>query len=288
MHNLIICFSLLVSSFYAEDTCVVNRLEYKPTEVNDGILKINIEIYSSNRDIITLKAILSDNTYYTSSIEVYKSQKTVAKIPINTVAEDKIKLIINSHNKKTEIVNLYLPLYYNEKKVCDFTYENICKSQYPSIIRYENNEILMMYEKIEMVNKNLYLYSDDNMLPLNKISLVSNIDNKDENNYAYLLFEEKEIALNIEENNKIIAFTLIDKYYLDIKEGKVYEEYKKDMIYDNKLVFPYINKTYEFNLFIIDYFISFSEVIIPFKVITFNDFIGDCDSSIYCVKRVFV
>lgn len=289
MRNLIACFSLLVSSFYVEeDVCVVNRLEYKPTETYNDILKINIEIYSSNRDIVTLKAVLSNDVYYTSSIEVYKTQKTIAKIPINTKTEDKINLIIDSHNKGTEIINLSLPLYQYEKQVCDFTYENICESEYPSIIKYENNRVIEIYEKIGLINQNLHFYSYDNMLPINKVSLVNSVEYEEKEGYAYLLFKEKEIPLNIENNNKIISFSLTNKYYLDIKEGKVYDEYQKDTIYDDKLVFPYVDKTYDFTLFIMDYFISFSEIIIPFKVITFNSFVGACNSSVYCIKKVFV
>ena len=91
------------------------------------------------------------------------------------------------------------------------------------------------------------------------------------------------LSLNSEKG--IISFTLENKYYLDFINGEVHDVYKKDSVYTNDLLFPYVDKTYNITLKAIDCFSGFNEVTLDFNLHVLGDLIGGCNTSKYCLRR---
>lgn len=293
MLKFVLCFSLLLGTVKTSDTSSrVDKIEYSAKDYESGILKLRIELVS-DRDVMTLKVDFYDskntklNNYYTSSLIVEGRQNTIARIPVSIKEKMYMHIKIISFNEDKELVDIKMPLYPFGHQVCYLIDKHECKSKYPSIVKYENNRVNEEYEVIGLVNKNLNLYSYDNLLPIEKIKVVTNLHKLDDG-YAMLNIEDYTIPIRIENKNSIINFEIANKYYLDVKNGNTYDYYMSDTIYKNQIIFPYENMKYDFVLQLKETFISFDEVVIPFSVNTFNRFIGKCSESIYCVRRLYL
>jgi len=282
-----------------EFVTIVEKIEYTADNYNNNILKLKIVLNSSSRDIVKLKIFFYDkngelinDNYYSSALEIEGIKETYAKVPV--VIEDKmfLNIVLTSDNHKKEIENIMFPIYPKDNMECDLNASRICKSKHPSVVVYNNKVIDENYEMISLVNTNLNIDVFNNLIPLNKMKIITNsilIDG-----YSSLSVDEDiglesiSLPLNIMMTNNIINFELANKYYLDVMEGKVYDNYKEKTIYDNQIILPYENKIYKITIELYDCFKIFNYVKIDFNVTTKDRLIGDCNLSKYCIRRNYL
>lgn len=291
MLKILLCFNMVISMLNTRTISKVNNIGYTAKDYKNNILNLNIDIAINRRDIITLdiyfyKDKVKQDKYYTSSLTLEESSETTAKIPIEISEKMEMNVTVTSNNLGKEIANVFLPLYPYEEEICILKKDSVCSSKYPSEVSYKNNKINEEYETVSLVNNNLSFYSFNNLLPLDKISLVTN-SNFNYEGYGLMNIENYNIPIRVSGKN-IKKLELENKYYLDIKTGMTYDNYVSNTIYDNKIVFPYINKEYRINIELYDSFIVFNKVSFCFIVITDNSFIGDCSGSVYCFRRVYL
>jgi len=105
--------------------------------------------------------------------------------------------------------------------------------------------------------------------------------------YGVMRIEEYQVPIKVNGYN-IKQLGLENKYYLNVKEGITYDKYVCDTIYDSNIILPYIDKEYSVNIELYDCFLSFNTVSVSFVVATSNSLLGDCSSSVYCFRRVYL
>lgn len=291
MLKALLCINMLVSMFSVTNISEVKKIEYTSIDYNNNVLNLKLDISVSKRDIITLniyfyKDKAKQEKYYNSSLTLEKSSETVAKIPIEICEKMEMNIIVISNNMGEEIANAFLPLYPYQQEMCVLEMNKVCTSKYPSVVSYKNNEISKEYETISLVNDSLFFYSFNNLLPLDKISLITNLSISNEG-YGVMRIEEYQVPIKVNGYN-IKQLGLENKYYLNVKEGITYDKYVCDTIYDSNIILPYIDKEYSVNIELYDCFLSFNTVSISFVVATRNSFLGDCSSSVYCFRRVYL
>ena len=299
MHKILMCTSLLFSTLNFGENIEIKKIEYDAIDNNDESIKLNIDLYSSERDVVELRVFFDDeNNYYSKALVVSGKVFTTARIPIVLDENSVLRLEFYSGNLDKVFTNINFPVYKKIKSKCDIMNNGYCKSNFPTKVVYVNNEIKEIYDEIALISKNKVLYSFDNTLPLNKIILNSNEidfnkgnatviikDRIDEINIYYN--EGYALPLNVHYKNKIINFSLANKYYVDLKKGKVYEDYKSDAIYKKEIIFPYRDGEYDIQIVLVDFFASLDEIVIKFKLKTKGILIGECKVSKYCVRRNF-
>ena len=190
------------------------------------------------------------------------------------------------------------PVYVLEKGTCNLNLTRVCQSKYPVSVKYENNEIREVREKISVINESLSFYADKNMVPLRKLAISSNVNLKD--NLANLYLEEENPFFDIYYNKGYMFPVLLSKerdilslefanlYYIDVLNGKMHENYKEGTIQDNKVILPYINNCYEFILKLEKCTKSFNEVVVKFDVFTNKKLIGNKQESLYSIRRKYL
>ena len=188
------------------------------------------------------------------------------------------------------------PLYTMEKKVCDLSMY-YCESSFPIITRYYKGKIYEYKEKIAVVNKELNYFSFNNKVPLERILVSSNWVKMD--GYANLIIEEKIAEFNVFYNggyifpllpklkNGLVSFEFENKYYVDLLEGKVSEEYQYDGYYTNQIIFPYKDAYYDVRVELINEKSCFEKIVLNFRINTRGNLLGCSDTSKYCLRRSY-
>ena len=291
MLKVLLCINMIVSTFSITNNSEVKKIEYTSNDYKNHILSLKIDIGVNRRDIITLniyfyKDKIKQEGYYNSSLILEKSSETIAKIPVEINEEMEMNVVVTSNNLNREISNVIIPLYPYKEEICILETHSVCTSKYPSVVSYKKNKISKEYETISLINDSLFFYSFDNLLPLNKVFLVTNLNITNEG-YGVMNIEKYKLPISVSGNN-IIELDLENKYYLDIKEGRTYTSYESNTIHDNNIIFPYGDYEYSINIELYDCFLSFNTVSISFVVATRNSFLGDCSSSVYCFRRVYL
>lgn len=291
MLKVLLCFSMLITMLDSKTTSSVQKIEYTAKDYQNKMLNLKININVSKRDIITLNvyfyhAGIKQEKYYNSSLTIEKSSETIAKIPIEIINEMEMNVVVVSHNLNKEISNVFLPLYPYNQEICTLKENDICTSNYPSIVSYENNKLKEKHEIISFVNKELFFYSTNNLLPLDRILLITNLDFNIEG-YGIIYIDKCEIPIKVT-GNGVKKLALENMYYLDIKNGKTYDNYVNNTIYDNQIIFPYESKTYRVEVVLHDCFIAFDKLSFSFAFNTQSVFMGDCNNGLYCLRRIYL
>ena len=298
MHKLVLCFSLLFSTanIVNDNSVEVKGIEYNLYEMDEDFIKIKIDLYSYLEDIVEMKIFVCDefkvikkDNFYSSAKAVKGLVKTFAKLPIWSEEKLYFNIVFYSHNKKEVFENVFLPVYPKENSVCYISEFYECHSEFPSFVRYAKGNILEKYETISLINKNEKYFSFNNILPLEKIKIIGymqweqgdavmNVKNKKGVSY-------KGIPLLMQKTDEIVILSFENKYYLNYFLGETSENYREDYVYENRVIFPYIDEEYFVNIEIYNSHSSFSKIIINFSVVTKGMLFGDCKNSKYCFRR---
>lgn len=299
MHKILMCISLLFNTLNFGENIEIKKVEYDARENDDMSIKLNIDIHSIRRDIVELRVFFDDeNNYYSKALVVEGEVFTTARIPMVLDENIVLKLEFYSVNLDKIFANINFPVYKKIKSKCDIMNDGYCKSGFPTKVIYVNNEIKEIYDEIALISKNKVYYSFDNTLPLDKISFNSNEVDFNKGNAAVIIKDRIDemniyynegyvLPLDVHYKNKIISFSLAHKYYVDLQEGKVYEDYKSDTIYENEIIFPYRDGEYNIQIVLINFFASLDEIEINLKLKTNGMLIGECKVSKYCIRRNF-
>lgn len=305
MHKIIMCASLAFN-FYdisIKDDIHVNYIEYNG-DYNNAFVNLNISLYSSFNDIVELKVYFFDkdgidkkDNFYLSSLRVQGNKKTFARIPFVLKEDIVLNLVFYSDNLKSEFENIMFPIYVKNSTECNLSYDFVCKSDRPSTIIYENNNLVEIYDELVLINDNLQYKTVNNTIPLNRIKIGTKSLNKDGFANLYIIDKINEvkldytdkytIPLNIEVKNNVVSFSVSNKYYLDLLNGITYENYHYDTIHTNQVVFPYRNERYKMIIELINCYYFFEKVVVNFEVITEGNLLGNCVSSKYCLRRIY-
>ena len=303
MHKIIMCACLLVNITNFNQNIKVERIEYKK-EKNDCI-NLKIELYSSIRDVVEMKiyfydigGVLLSDDYFVSSLVIEGKKSTVAKVPF--LIEDEMLLDIEfySDNYKGNFEKIMFPIYPSENETCYLSKHLFCESKTPGLVVFEKNEIEEYYDKVSLVNKNLKYFSFKNNIPVGNIKISTSQETFEGyvslhiyqkiKEFGFYYNEEYLFPLLIEKDNNIVSFSFENKYYLDLKNGKSYENYFEDTIYVNQLILPYIDENYKMMIELINCFISFERVVIDIEVVTKGNLYGQCKDSKYCLRRNYL
>lgn len=300
--SLLLFFNSAIISY--ENETKVEKIVYQPNFYVNGIINLEIFVSSFVKDIVELKVYFYDvennlisNDFFSSSIIIEGKKKTVAKIPFKFNKQIYLNIIIYSDNSKKEIENILFPIYEKGNVICELTESKQCVTSHPSLVIYEESKIMEKYEELYLIT-DPDIYSKNNILPINKINLLYNfeiLENEanlliyDEIEEFDLIYDEKYFfPLDIVQNRNVLSFNLLNSYYLDIVDGKMYERYVKDTICTDEIILPYKNKTYDLDIVINEGFINFSKVIINFNVTTKGNLIGQCDGCKYQIRRNYL
>jgi len=305
MFKLLLSLLLVVGNLNIASNKETKLEEIKFINLNKESVELKITIDAPIRDIIELKITFYDKDKnkingegFSKAISIIGKKQTTAKIPFNPNEKIYFNTILFSSNLNKEIENIYFPIYPSEALSCSISKNKLCESNYPSVVTYSNGKIKEEYEKIGLVNNNLTLEIFNNFIPIERISVISNLTTND--GYATLYLKEKikeldiyynEVyifPLKIKEKNNVINFEFASFYYLNVIEGKTYENYQINTKIDKKVLLPYINEKYSFYIEIKDEFISFSSLLIEFEVVTNNKLFGKCSNSKYCIRRNYL
>lgn len=306
MLKLAVCLSLLVSTFYDNSENVVEMIEYNVLDYTEEGISMNVTLNVDRKTIITMKVYFFDenknilnNKYYESSMILEKDSRTLAKIPIQFRGKIYLNIVFENRELNEEIENIFFPVYEKEKGSCDFSIKKSCNSSYPVKVVYENGRVNEFYENVFLVNEDLHIRSFNNRLPIENFAIKTSI-NKEEKGYASLYIDEKLESINVYYSDKyefplevyydssLLKFKFANKYYLDYLKGVVSEEYENNLIFDNNIVFPFVDKAYAMEIVLFDAFYAFDNVRIPFMFETRGNLVGNCDESKYCIKRGYL
>ena len=306
MRSLLLSFMLLFCNYQdARNITKVNIIEYYSNSHKDDIITLNINITATKRDVIELKIYFCDENknnlnkdYFSSALTIQGNKKTEARIPIHISEKMYLNIVFYSSNLDKEIENVMFPIYKNEDLICDLNETKICKSNNPVHVIYENKKIREIYEKIAVSNETLMFKSFNNIVPIEDIRLICNnqINDGEMNLYIkekideYSLYYKEGYAFNLEAYvvNNVIRFAFMDYHYVDLHNGKMYDNYISDGVYIKDVILPYRNKEYNFVIELKDCFVSFKTVKLDFKVKTKGDLIGGCETSKYCLRRSYL
>ena len=293
MHKLALVFCVIVNLFNKHYS-KVEKIEYSNVENSEEFIYLNITINCYIRDVITLK-INNNEEYYESSLIIENKKETRAKIPFKIREKSYLKINIISNNKNINLTNIEFPVYPKNNDLCDLNKNKSCKSKYPNKVVYENNKIEEYYELVSLNMENINVFSFNNLIPINKISLYAlNFENGD----AYLYLNKKVNNLNIYYDKKYtfplkmitnknsVNFEFSNNYYINEIKGETYEDYVVNTRIDNNILLPYAYDTYEMKLVIYESN-SFEKVTLKFNVITKENLIGNKESK-YILKRSYL
>lgn len=293
MHKLALVFCVIVNLFNKHYS-KVEKIEYSNVENSEEFIYLNITINCYIRDVITLK-INNNEECYESSLIIENKKETRAKIPFKIREKSYLKIDIISNNKNINLTNIEFPVYPKNNDLCDLNKNKSCKSKYPNKVVYENNKIEEYYELVSLNMENINVFSFNNLIPINKISLYAlNFENGD----AYLYLNKKVNNLNIYYDKKYtfplkmitnknsVNFEFSNNYYINEIKGETYEDYVVNTRIDNNILLPYVDETYEMKLVIYESN-SFEKVTLKFNVITKENLIGNKESK-YILKRSYL
>ena len=293
MHRLALVFSVVISLLNNQYS-KVEKIEYSNTENSEEFIYLNITIDCYFRDVITLK-INNNEEYYESSLIIENKKETRAKIPFKIKEKSYLKINIISNNENINLTNIEFPVYPKNNDMCDLNKNKFCKSKYPSKVIYENGKIEEYYELMSLNMESTNIFSFNNLIPINKISLYAlNFENGD----AYLYLNKKVDNLNIYYDKKYafplkmitnknsVNFEFSNNYYINEIKGETYENYVVNTRIDNNILLPYVNETYEMKLVIYESN-SFEKVTLKFNVVTEGNLIGNKESK-YILKRSYL
>lgn len=202
MHKLALVFCVIINLFNKHYS-KVEKIEYSNAENSEEFIYLNITINCYVRDVITLK-INNNEEYYESSLIIENKKETRAKIPFKIKEKSYLKINIISNNENINLTDIEFPVYPKNNEMCDLNKNKSCKSKYPSKVIYENDQIEEYYELISLNMENTNIFSFNNLIPINKISLYAlNFENGD----AYLYLNKKVNNLNVYYDKKY-AFPL--------------------------------------------------------------------------------
>lgn len=306
MLNVLLSFAMLFGTVNtSEEISKIEKVEYNAKTYDNQKIDLNIYVKTNKRDILQIivyfynknNELIADK-YYSSSLVVDGKKETRATIPILSKKELFLNIIFYSGNLDREIENIMFPIYSREFLSCDLNKDKICESNNPVIVVYENKNILEIKEKISLVNSGLDFNSFNNLVPINKIKLISNVEALYD--YGFLKLEKNVndfdvyydggyiFNLKINSINGIMGFNISDNYYVNFFEGKTSQNYINDALYINEILLPYNNTSYSFIVELNDVFTNFSSVKVRFVVNTKGNLIGKCDSSKYCLRRNYL
>lgn len=294
---LVLCFLLNLTNNNVYTTRV-EKIEYTNLDYKENKLWLKISLNSSLRDIVELKIYFYDinnnkinDDYYSSAIEINGKVDTFAKIPIIIDEKKYLNIVLVSNYFNCEIENVMIPIYPKEESECDLDENEICRSENPSVVTYENKILEEKYESIMLINRET-INVFNNILPIDKVSLI--LKGKLNEGIAYLIVESEMgiennlIPLSVKQNDELVSFRISGNYYIDFLNGVNYENYKTNTIYDNKIILPYGTKTYKFYIVMEECFKNFKNVNFSFYVNVDNNLIGKCTDSKYCIRRSYV
>lgn len=306
MLKIVLSFFVAISSSYYSNEFVtkVERIEYDNNYENNFVnLKIKIKAYS--KDIVELKIYICDknkniisNNYYSSVLNIEKEKNTIAKIPLTLNEKIFLNIEIYSDNLGENIVDIMFPIYPKKDAICNFDETKLCKSNNPVYIVYENEKITEKYEEIFLINQEMKIENFDNILDLSEIKILHNLTILE--GKANLYLSEKidnfhiryddyyTFPLKLNKVNNVIGIMFMEYYYIDVINGKVYENYFNNTNYDNKLIMPYEENKYSFHVEIFDYFCGFEKIVFHFDVITTKGLVGSCNLHKYCLRRNYL
>lgn len=305
MHKLIMCTTLFFGTLNLNltDGLKVKEITYNVDDYENGCIGLNIDIYSSKKDLIEMKVYFSNdskqyNDFFSSALSIIGLKSTFAKIPFELQEKTYLKIIFYSNNLKKDFEMIDFWVYPREGQICNLNEQFYCISKVPSVVKFFDGEIKETYDKISLMSTDINYYSFDNKLPLKKIKISSYLEAMD--GYANL-YISKEISgffmdyndryvipLLVNYKNNVLSFSLANKYYVDLIKGITCEDYCEDTIYDNQIVFPYLNDEYEMTIEIVDCFYSFEKITLDFNVITSGGFFGKCSDNKYCLRRNYI
>lgn len=301
MLKLILSISLLFS-VYEKESFRVDKISYSASDNTGSMFYLNIDLYSSIKDVVELKIYFYDinknvlnNIYYSSSLEVDKSKSTIAKVPYKIEEDIYLRIFIFNENGKNEFLNLFFPVFPKKDNVC-YLSKRYCENR--DVVIYREGIVETEKSKVFLVNESSNFYSFDNRLKIERIRISASLFK--EEGYAYLSIKDKieginlyynngyEIPLSVKNDKGIVYSKLENMYYLDFLNGATFENYRKDTIYMNDIVFPYFDNSYEMKLVFVDCFAGFSRVEVSFNLIVEGELIGECFSSKYCLRRDYL
>ena len=292
MFKVLLCFSLLLGNFSLQgDSGFVKKIEYNLRDNVDNKVLLKINLFSIREDVVEIRINFYDREmdcypiYYSSSLMLKGDMQTVAKIPFEFTDKTYLNIAFYSSNKHEIFEEVLFPVYPRKNDICDFNIKNHCISDYPSVVVYENKNIYEKYDELFLISNDKEYYSFNNRLPIDKIKISSKLESFD--GYAILYLEHQlsewdlyykekySIPLSIKVKNNIIKFGLENKYYLDIINGLVYENYHVGTVHLNELIFPYIDAKYSLRIELVDASIYYDKVIVDFVVLTNGALLGN-------------
>ena len=300
MHKIILCVSLLFNTinFKEIDQTIVESINHKTNK--EEVVELEIGLYSNKEDIVEMSIYFFDekkeekyDEYFSSSLLIKGSRTTTAKIPFEKKDKVFLNIVFISNNLGEVITDIFFPIYKANASVCELSSVYYCESSIPSVIEYKNGEIKEYYDKFFLINKGNEFFSFKNYVPLDKLKLSASIW-QDVSANLYITEEIEGINLYydtgyvvpliINFDDDIITFNLANNYYLDVLNGKTYEDYKEGTIFSNNLLLPYVDNEYDMRVEI-GGLETFDKVIIDFNIITKGKFYGTCKNSKYCLRR---
>lgn len=306
MFNIFISLSLILNMININvDYCNIEKIEYYSNQYENNFITLNIGVKTNKRDVVQLDVYfynkdneLLTNKYYSTSLVIDGKKETRAKIPLVVEGNINLNMVFYSGNLETEIENVMFPIYPREFLSCNLNESLICESNSPVYVLYENKNIKEVKEKIDILNEDLNFNSFNNLVPVNKVKLISTYQclnhiavlklNEKIDGYDIYYDSEYSFPLKISCYNGILSFEVGEMYYVDFVNGKVSENYNYGSKYTNEILLPYENKNYLFRIEMENCFYNFDFVVFEFYVQTKGNLIGKCNESKYCLRRNYL
>lgn len=305
MCNFLLCIVLMFNTLNVKvNISGVEKIEYYSSDTTDNSFYLNVYLNSTFKDVVELTVYfynsnkkLDSNKYYSSALNIDGRKRTQAKIPYKFKEKIYLNIVIYSGNLEKEIENIMFPIYPRNDLICDLSEKRICESSHPVFVEYKNKKIIENNGYVSLINDKLNFSNFNNLIPINKIHIISNsLINKKEgyavlklkNNEKVFCNEEFFIPLETVKENDVIYLEFLDKYYVDMKNGITSKNYINNSFYVNQIILPYIDYKYEFSVEILGEFSGFEKVLVEFTVETKHKLVGECNESKYCIRRSYL
>lgn len=303
MHKIILCISLIINllNTSTNEVTKVEKIEYNNN--SNDLIELEIILLASKKDLIEMQICFYDainnklqDTCYSSAIEVEGRKKTIASIAKDIKEDMYLNMTFLSINTDKQIDKVTLPIYLHEQENCYLSKQYYCKSKKPSKVIYQGKKINEFYDEISLVSKDHNYYSNNNLMPIERIKIISK--NEALVGFANLYIYQEISEFHAYYDNKYtfplkisldygISFTFENNYYLDLLKGIMYENYTFDTIKMRQIIFPYKDEEYDIKIEISNCFNIIKNIEVDFKVSTKGRLFGNCNENKYCLRRIY-
>ncbi len=281
----------------ANQTSEVTKIEHTSIQNTSSYFYLNINLKTLIRDIFKLEIYFHNQenkkaNYYARSLIIEKEKETTVKIPYYVQEKIFLNIIISSQNLEKEIENIMFPIYPKVEKECNLNIERKCMSSFPTSVIYQNKKIKEEYSEISLLNKETNFQTFNNLLPIDKIYIKSNIILDDFIGYISLENKIDELEMYYDtqylfpilanNSNQFLNLVLANKYYIDFLNGITSDTYKTNYQIRKEILFPYLDNKYSLTLQLNNLSL-FSRVIFEFEIETKGVLIGD--NGKYLIRR---